>query len=118
MKRSSGIHTNLQATLADLRGDDAALRLLAGKFVKRYPEYVSALSSAFQDKDIRRLAEQTHKLRGALGIFHARRALGIADAIERKTRHDDSLPDEEFIRFLDELDGIAKDLAIYLGDPE
>lgn len=116
MIRPCGIHTSLQSTLADLRGDDAALQLLAGKFVKRYPEHVNALSSAFHDKDFRRLAEQIHKLRGAFGIFHATRALDMADALERKALLHGSLSCDEFTGFLDEVAGVAKDLTIYLGN--
>lgn len=108
-------HTDIQSSLSDLRGDDAALRLLAAKFIKRYPEKVHLLSSAFREKDFSRLAAHIHRLRGALGIFRAVRAQAMAVALEHKAQSNSSPSDAEFACFMDELAGVASDLSLYLG---
>ena len=109
-------HTDLQSSLADLRGDDASLRLLAAKFIKRYPEKVHALSSAFREKDFPRLAGHIHRLRGALGIFRAARAQEMAVVLEHKAQSGISPSDAEFSRLMDELAEVASDLSVYLGN--
>lgn len=108
-------HTDLQSSLSDLRGDDAALRLLAAKFIKRYPEKVHLLSSAFREKDLPRFAGYIHRLRGALGIFRAARAQAMAVVLEHKAQSGSSPSDAEFSCFMDELAGVASDLSLYLG---
>ena len=45
------LQTDLTSTLADLRGDMSALRLLAEKFSMRYPSYIEALKAAFEKRD-------------------------------------------------------------------
>lgn len=111
-------HTDLQSTLVDLRGDDAALQLLAEKFVKRYPEHVKDISTAFQDSDFSRLAEHIHRLRGALGIFHAERARNMAITLERKALRHEHVLYEEFTLFMSELIGVARELSAHLGNPD
>ena len=109
-------HTDLQSSLLDLRGDDAALQLLAAKFIKRYPEKVHMLSAAFHEKDFPRFAGHIHRLRGALGIFRAARAQEMAVVLEHQAQSGSCPSDGEFSCFMDELAGVASDLAQYLGN--
>ena len=112
------LQTDLTSTLADLRGDMSALRLLAEKFSRRYPSYIEALNAAFDTRDFLSLAENIHKLRAGLGIFHALRAQELAIHLEYKARQQQVITQDEFDAFMKLLDGVAKDISAFLGSAD
>lgn len=111
-------HSNLKATLADLKGDTSAMQLLAAEFVKRYPDQTLAMACAYREGDLPALVNRLHQARGALGIFRALAALEQAVMLEQMADRREAIPHEPFYRFLNSYMGLGLDLSRFLDQPE
>jgi hypothetical protein len=109
---------DLAATLADLKGDKAALRMLAGEFIKHYPEQTMGMAGAFREGDLAALGKRLHQARGAIGIFRANAALADAGALERKAIRGETISHCEFYGFLNSYMELGLDLSLLLDQPD
>ena len=111
-------HSDLKATLADLKGDTKALQLLAAEFVKCSPDQTIAMARAYREGDLPALVKGLHQARCSIGIFRALTALEQAVKLERMADRNEVIPHEAFYRFLNSYMQLGLELCRFLDQPE
>ena len=92
------------ALLDTVDGDPDFLETLVHTFLDDCPTYLDAIRAAVREGDADELAQESHGLKGAVGLLHARPARRAAKRLEECGREDnlDEAPDA--------LDALANEL--------
>lgn len=83
------------AAVATALGDPNLFAQLVGLFVGYYPDLLDDIRDAIAAGDCECVTASVHRLKGAIGTFHAREALQTArqlETIAKESRMDDAMP--------------------------
>jgi two-component system, sensor histidine kinase and response regulator len=94
------------ALLAQVDGDKELLRDIVSLFIEDYPRVLSEIRDAVARTDSRTLERAAHRLRGAIGNFHAKPAVQAALRLEKMGR------DGDLVHAVEALTALEADLAV------
>ncbi len=99
-------------TLADVEGDRELLLKLIGRFLDQYPKVLSEIRASVNRRDSAMLERSSHKLKGSVSHFGARKAYDSARRLEEMGRNGDLVGAEEATVVLEtEICRLQNDLA-------
>ena len=114
MKNSNPTEFSLDLLVEVAQGDDVFIRDMIALFLKKAPEMLNSIQTAFNEKDFAQCSSEAHKLKSSIQIIGSKSLQKIVKMIEKEAKKEQVSP--ELALNIDELNVKMEELFSFLNN--